>query len=42
LSPGKYQVRAQYDRGGFATITVVIEPGKTTMLDLNGEPLPQG
>jgi len=42
LSPGQYYVRAQYDRGGFVVITVVIEPGKTTVLDLNGEPLPQG
>lgn len=42
LSPGKYHVRAQHDRGGFVVITVVIAPGKTTVLDLNGEPLPQG
>ena len=42
LLPGKYHVRAQYDRGGFAVITVVIEVGKTTMLDLDGEPLPEG
>lgn len=42
LSPGQYHVRAQYDRGGFVVIPVVIEPRKTTVLDLNGEPLPQG
>jgi hypothetical protein len=42
LSPGQYHVRAQYDRGGFVVITVVIEPGKTTVLDLNREPLPEG
>jgi hypothetical protein len=42
LSPGQYHVRAQYDRGGFVVTPVVIEPGKTTVLDLKGEPLPQG
>jgi hypothetical protein len=42
LSPGQYHVRAQYDRGGFVVITVAIEPGKTTVVDLDGEPLPEG
>jgi hypothetical protein len=42
LLPGQYYVRAQYDRGVFAVISVVIELGKDTVLDLNGEPLPQG
>ena len=38
LSPGNYRVRAQYDRGGFVVLAVGIEPGKTTVLDLSGEP----
>ena len=42
LSPGQYHVRAQYARGGFVVVTAVIEPGKTTVLDLNDEPLPEG
>src|SRR5882757_7689516 len=42
LSPGQYHVRAQYDRGGFVVIPVVIKSGKTIVFDLDGEPLPQG
>jgi hypothetical protein len=42
LSSGEYHVRAQYDRGGFVIVPVVIEPGKTTVVDLDGEALPQG
>ena len=42
LPPGQYHVRAQYARGGFVVVTAVIEPGKTTVLDLNDEPLPEG
>lgn len=42
LPPGEYHVRAQYDRGGFVVIAVVIELGKTIVLDLDGEPLPEG
>jgi hypothetical protein len=41
LPPGEYRVRAQYDRGGFVVIPVVIEPGKTTVIDLDGEAVPQ-
>lgn len=42
LPSGQYHLRGQYDRGGFVVIAVVIEPGKTTVLDLDGEPLPEG
>jgi hypothetical protein len=35
-------VRAQYDRGGFVVVPVVIVPGKTTIVNLNGEELSQG
>jgi hypothetical protein len=42
LSSGEYHVRAQYDRGGFVIVPVVIEAGKTTIVDLNGEAPPQG
>lgn len=41
LPPGEYHVRAQYDGGGFVVVPVVIEPGKTTIVDLDGEALPQ-
>ncbi|HEX4677079.1 MAG TPA: hypothetical protein VH209_17205, partial [Steroidobacteraceae bacterium] len=37
LLPGEYQVRAQYEGGRFVTVRIVIEPGKTTVLDLEGE-----
>ena len=36
LPPGEYRVCAQYDRGGFVTVPVVIEQGKTTLVDLDG------
>lgn len=42
LSSGEYHVRAQYDRGGFVVVPVVIAPGKTTIVNLNGGGLPQG
>jgi hypothetical protein len=42
LPPGEYQVRAQYNRGGFVTIPVVIETGKITTLSLDGSPIPPG
>lgn len=42
LPSGEYHVRAQYDRGGFIVVPVVIEAGKTTFVDLDGEALPQG
>jgi hypothetical protein len=40
LPPGEYHVRAQYNRGGFVTIPVVIETGKITTLSLDGSPMP--
>jgi hypothetical protein len=42
LPSGEYHVRAQYDRGGFVVVPVVIVPGKTTIVDLNGGALPPG
>jgi len=42
LESGEYRVRAQYARGGFAVIPVMIEPGKTTTVDLDGAAQPQG
>jgi hypothetical protein len=41
LPSGEYHVRAQYDAGGFVVVPVVIEAGKTTIVDLDGEALPQ-
>jgi hypothetical protein len=37
LPPGEYHVRAQYEGGRFVTVRIVIEPGQTTVLDLEGE-----
>ena len=42
LASGEYHVRAQYQRGGFITVPVTIEPGKTTILDLDGTPASLG
>lgn len=42
LPPGEYHVRAQYNRGGFVTVPVVIETGKITTLRLDGSPAPPG
>ena len=42
LVSGEYHILAQYDRGGFVTLPVVIEAGKTTTLDLDGRPAPPG
>jgi hypothetical protein len=39
LPPGEYHVRAQYNGGRFVTVPVVIEPNKTTVVDLDGETL---
>ena len=36
LPPGEYHVRAQCEGGRFVTVRIVIEPGKTTVLDLEG------
>jgi hypothetical protein len=41
LSSGKYHIRAQYDRGGFVVVPVVIEAGKTTVVDLESGALPK-
>jgi hypothetical protein len=42
LPPGEYHVKAQTERGGFVIVPVVIEAGKKTVVDLDGEALPQG
>jgi hypothetical protein len=42
LPAGNYHVRAQYNGGRFVTFTVVIEPDKATVVDLDGEALSQG
>jgi len=42
LPAGEYHVRAQYDRGGFVIVPVVISANQTTVVDLDGEALPQG
>jgi hypothetical protein len=41
LSAGEYHVRAQYIGGRFVTVSVIIEPDKTTVVDLDGEVVPQ-
>ena len=41
LPPGKYHVRAQSSRGRFEVVPIVIKAGKTTVLDLDNELLPQ-
>jgi hypothetical protein len=40
LPPGEYHIRAQYSSGGFVTIPLMIETGKTTVVSLDGSPLP--
>jgi hypothetical protein len=42
LPCGQYHVRAQYGAGRFVIVPVAIQAGKTTILDLDGEPLPAG
>jgi hypothetical protein len=37
LRAGEYHVRAQNKGGRFVTVEVAIEPGKTTVIDLDGE-----
>jgi hypothetical protein len=37
LPAGEYHVRAQCTGGRFVTVSVVIEPNKTTRVDLDGE-----
>ena len=41
LPAGQYRVRAQYEGGGFVVVPVVIEPEKTTVVDLDSEAVPQ-
>jgi hypothetical protein len=41
LPAGEYHVRAQYGRGGFVIVPVVIEPGKITVVDLDGAAIPR-
>jgi hypothetical protein len=41
LVPGEYHVKALAERGGFVIVPVVIEAGRTTVVDLDGEALPQ-
>lgn len=40
LPPGEYHVHAQYGRGEFVTVPVVVETGKVTTLALDGSPVP--
>jgi hypothetical protein len=42
LPAGEYHVRAQYYGGRFITVHVRIEPQKTTVVDLDGEPISHG
>lgn len=37
LPPGNYQIRAQYDRGGFVEFSVAIEPRKITIVNLENK-----
>jgi hypothetical protein len=41
LPAGEYRVRAQYIGGRFVTVSVIVEPDKTTIVDLDGEAIPQ-
>ena len=41
LPSGEYHVRAQYEGGGVVVVPVVIEPEKTTVVDLDSEAIPQ-
>jgi hypothetical protein len=42
LRPGEYHVRAQYGGGRFIVVPITVEPGRTTIVDLTGSPLPPG
>jgi hypothetical protein len=42
LPCGDYHVLAQYGRGRFVVVPVSIRAGRTTVVDLDGEPLPPG
>lgn len=41
LPPGEYRVTALADRGGFVVVPFIVEAGKKTVVDLDGEALPQ-
>lgn len=41
LPEGSYRVRALKEGGGEVIVTVIIRPGKTTVVDLDGTALPQ-
>jgi hypothetical protein len=41
LPAGEYHVRAQYNGGRFVTFPVIIEPDKTTVVDLDGAAIPR-
>jgi hypothetical protein len=41
LRPGEYRVKALAGRGGFVVVPVIIEEGKTTVVDLDGTAVPQ-
>ncbi len=38
LPCGNYRVRAQYEAGRFVVVALTVQSGKTTILDLAGEP----
>ena len=40
LPVGEYHVHAQFSRGGFVTVPVAIQTGKTTTVALDGSPAP--
>jgi hypothetical protein len=41
LPPGEYRVKALLERGGQVVVPVIVEQGKTTIVDLDGTALPQ-
>jgi hypothetical protein len=41
LRPGVYRLKALTERGGFVVVPVIIEAGKTTVVDLDGTAIPQ-
>jgi len=41
LRPGEYQVKALAERGGWVVVPIIIEAGKTTVVNLDGTAVPQ-
>lgn len=41
LLPGDYQVKALVEGGGYVVVPVTIEPGRRTVVDLDGTVMPQ-